>query len=92
MGKHVTIHGRLWQDRMGNTYNTTTVAINGRHVLSTPITYGYGNQYAYIAWAALADAGHVPTAGEHEAPWRAAERAGFTLDYTCTHVGRKRDL
>ena len=92
MSKHITIHGRLWIDSAGNTYHTTTVAIDGKHVLSTPIAYGYGNQYAYTGWTALAEAGHVPALNVNEAPLRAAERAGLTLDYPCTHVGRKRDL
>ncbi len=92
MSKQITITGRLWRDSFGNAYHTATAAIDGRHILTTPVTYGYGAQYAYTGWAALADAGHVPALAGPEAPWRAAERAGSTLVYTCTRVSRKRDL
>lgn len=88
----IMITGHLWRDASGNTYHSAHVYADGRHVLTTPITYGYGSQYAYTGWEAAAAKGFVPALSGHEAPWRAAEKAGIAFTYNSVTVQRKKDL
>jgi hypothetical protein len=92
-GAHsVTVEGTLWRDSFGNTYHRAYCYVDGKHVLTTPITYGYGNQFSYTGWQALADKGIVPALSRTQPPSGAARDAGIVFDTSYTNVKRKKDL
>lgn len=50
----IRLEGREWFDRSGgNSYHSTRVYINGKWVLDTGLTYGYGDQYISTAVSEL---------------------------------------
>jgi hypothetical protein len=96
--KILDVLGRRWFARSyGNTYHTAEVAIDGKHVLKTDRSYGYGDQYVQSAIDALVKRGigtpqirHSSGGLEGFRQW--AERNGFVLKYTAVDVGRQKDL
>jgi hypothetical protein len=98
MPHHVEIRGRRWFQRAyGNTYHTAHVYIDGKHVLSVPRQYGYGEQYADTAMDMLEKQGLIPPRekygnGGHEARWQWRDRHGIGLDVSAEDVRRQRDL
>jgi len=48
--KNLVIEGRRWfQSTWGNTYHTVSIQIDGKHVYTAPMEYGYGDQYIQTA-------------------------------------------
>lgn len=92
----ITVVGRRWFDRTyGNTYHTASIYVNGKLVHTTPMHYGYGNQYLWTAFGWLEEEGYLALeryTHSRESPWDAAERLGFELEYYANDVKRKRDL
>lgn len=55
----VHVSARRWFQRTyGNTYHTVRVWIDGEHVGTSPVTYGYGDHYMHTAGQLVIDAGH----------------------------------
>lgn len=94
--KSIIIHGRRWFQRSnGNTYHTTQIFLNGKLIGSTPIRYGYGDQYLYTAFEWLGESVFIQLNtldGPTEPPWAYCKRVGCHLEYFATDVGRKADL
>lgn len=94
--KHVRIEGTRWRDGSGNTYHKAYVYIDGRLALTTPVTYGYGDQYVQTGWEAAEEQGLLPHPEKGRSgswsPWRTAEANGIEFAYDATDVARKKDL
>jgi hypothetical protein len=96
--KILQLVGRRWFQRgPGNTYHSVEIWINGVHAHRIPFSYGYGEGYQQSAFAWLEAEGYLTLeryerSGGVEAPFRAAQRLGFTFNSTCSDVGRKKDL
>ena len=80
--QHIT--GRRWfQKSAGNTYHTATLHFDNGDVKTSPITYGYGDQYLDTAFKMLGIEGQAGTL-------RCREELGIT--YSVSDVSRKKDL
>lgn len=96
--RHIDVQGRRWFQRTyGNTYHTAHVFVDGKHVLTVPNQYGYGDQYLHNAVEALENAGLVPPRerypnGGQEAIWQWRDRHGMDLNNSVEDVRRQRDL
>jgi hypothetical protein len=89
----VKIVGRRWFQRTyGNTYHTADIYVNDKLVHTTPMQYGYGDQYMQTGWAWLENNGYIPKDSAGDPPWRVAEKMGFDLSYYANDVRRRRDL
>tara|TARA_A100001388_G_scaffold249802_1_gene210732 strand:- start:292 stop:648 length:357 start_codon:yes stop_codon:yes gene_type:complete len=44
--KKVEIEGKRWRDRNGNTYHRAYIYFDDELVYRSPVTYGYGREYA----------------------------------------------
>lgn len=75
------INANRWRDSYGNTYHRAYIHVNGRHVGTTPIAYGYGSQYLTTAKEWLKDNGYRKPSGR-----MSKYDAGYE------DVRRKRDL
>lgn len=86
----LTIEGRRWFQRTnGNTYHAARVYLGGKLVYTSPIRYGYGEQYVVTGLEEAIEAGLLP-AGLTSV--RKAEEAGYSVDYFAEDVKTKRDL
>ena len=92
--KSITVIGRRWCDRYGNTCHTAQVIVDGESTV-LPQKYGHGDHYAdTTAFKWLIAEGVIP-APEHEreAHWRhIRDNLGITYSYTAMDVQRKKDL
>lgn len=85
--------GRRWFDRTyGNTYHTVAVSINGVFVHTSPITYGYGDNFLQTGYEWLRDTGNLPADAPRMYPGTAWLRENFIFSYTVADVNRKKDL
>ena len=74
-----------WRDRTyGNTYYSARVSVDGVHVFTTGITYGYGDQAVYDCAKVLRAMGYLPAGDEHQAFTYVARELGIAL-----YVGRR---
>jgi len=55
----INVIGKLWADTNGNTYHTAEIYLNGAFFGKSPVTYGYGRQYAWTALKMLQEGGIV---------------------------------
>lgn len=86
------INGRRWFQRSyGSTYCTADIYVNGEHVHTTPIEYGYGDYYLQAAGEWLAANGYVPHEHRHYLP-HYCDEAGIDLVNSVSDVSRERDL
>ena len=54
--KSIRFVGARWiQKTYGNTYHKVKVYVNGRLIATSPVTYGYGNEYIYTGKRILKD-------------------------------------
>ena len=84
----IFIQGRLWRDKVnGNTYWSTRTEIDGKHVLTIGMEYGYGDSFIHETIKDLSDSGKIPTA----ATARELRDLGWTV-YTCASYGLKREM
>ena len=95
--KAILVIGHRWTDSNGNTYHTATVYVDGTTIGPSPISYGYGTQYAETADNMLEAAGLMPGREHHkngssEAAWRYFERNGVKYGHHAIDVQRKKDL
>jgi hypothetical protein len=85
----ITIIGRRWQDRSGNTYFSATALVDGREEARIDLEYGYGDQYVDASLKALKEKGLLK--GEASL-FRECQTRGIRLHYEAADVGRKSDL
>lgn len=93
--KSITIIVRRWFQRTyGNTYHTAEIIVDGETVHVTPKEYGYGDQYASVAFSWLKESGLVPPPEHsHECHWRyLRDILGIAYTYRALDVSRERDL
>ena len=97
--RSITLYGRRWFDRKwGNTYFSTVIYVNGKHVHTIEYEYGYGDQWAYAAQEWLFENGYLK--GMERSPHGAltpnlriyCEDKGIEYVYGVSDVSRKRDL
>ena len=79
--KGLKISGHRWRDSYGNTYHRAYITVNGRHVGTTPISYGYGHHYLQTAKEWLKGHGYRKPSGRMS-----------TYDAGYDDVKRKKDL
>ena len=61
--KSVEVWGKRWfQKSYGNTYHKVKVYVNNKLIGTSPITYGYGEQYLQTAKEILIEKGYFPRA------------------------------
>lgn len=95
--KTLTVIGRRWFQRTaGNTYHTVRIIVDGAHVHTSKITYGYEAAYEQTAADWLESQGLItleryPNGGK-ECLWRACERLGIAYTRFADDVSRKKDL
>jgi len=74
---NIEIHGKRWfQKTYGNTYHTARIYVGDELVVTTPIHYGYGDQYLQTAKEWLQRNGYT----------------GDITVYSAIDVDRKKDL
>ena len=74
-----------WRDRTyGNTYFSAKVSVDGEHVFTTGMQYGYGDQALYECAKILRGMGYLSETDPMIALTREAREAGITL-----YVGRR---
>ena len=95
----VTLVGRKWfNKRVGNTYHSVEIIINGTFVHKCEYEYGYGNQYVWTANSWLRENGYVQLSEAELARYPDGSLAGWCeknnvkYNETCTDVMRKKDL
>ena len=58
--KSIEIYGLKWfQKSYGNTYHRVKVIVNDQEIATSPITYGYGDQYVETAVQLLKKNGYL---------------------------------
>ncbi len=65
MTKQLHVSARKWFDRSGNTYHTVALVVDGEHVHSSAMTYGYGDSWEQTARDWLKDHGFLPGIKDH---------------------------
>lgn len=89
--KIITVIGKRWFDKNGNTYHSSTVYIDGEFIGKIPFQYGYGDCYLQTAFNFLYLKGLV---GEDcTFPyWKYCQDNGIKLITEVSDVGGKKDL
>ena len=83
---------REYRDRTyGNTYYSAIVYVDGAHVFTTGMTYGYGDQAVHDVAKELRARGIVP-AGDDRAPFTREMRESGVALYVARRDVRKREL
>jgi hypothetical protein len=95
--EHIGIIGRRWRDKkMGNTYHTAEIFVNGRKVHKIPFSYGGDSMYEQNAVEWLVKNGYVAAkeyaTGGFPGLWRLGQEHGFTYDSEAINVATKKDL
>lgn len=96
--KTLKVVGRRWfNKRVGSTYHSADIFVNGEQVEGVSFRYGYDGQYMCSAFTKLEQLGIITDRIQEEGSspeslWRWAERHGVVLDYSATNVPRKKDL
>lgn len=94
----IVVQGRRWRQRTyGNTYHTVSVIVDGEHIGTSPITYGYGDHYMQTAHEILVEKGVLPEperypSGARQPLWRQCQEMVIALHYDAIDVARKKDL
>ncbi len=94
--KSLHIEGRRWFRRgPGNTYHTARIFVDGQHVHTTPILYGYGDQFLQSAAAWLVQNGFPQLYdAKHDCVMLGTRvlREDLGGTYSCIDVSRQKDL
>ena len=82
---------RLWHDKTyGNTYFSVKVFVDGDHLFTLPMDYGYGSQWKHVTLLELQERGIIPV-DVNGGLERACRESDITL-YTSESYGLKRDM
>ena len=88
----IFIDVREWRDRTyGNTYYSARVSVDGAHVFTTGMAYGYGDQAVYDCAKVLRAMGYLPAGDDHLALTYVARELGIVL-YVARRDVLKREL
>ncbi len=97
--KHIGLLGRRWFNRrVGQSYNTVTIYVNGKAVTHLPENGGGDDMYEQRAMRWLITNGYIPAdekntkQGGFISLWRAAERDRFDYTSDVVDVPRQKDL
>jgi hypothetical protein len=90
--KHVTVIGRRYFDRSGNTYHSVTCIFDDGTELNIPYEYGYGDCYRQTAHELISQHYGESIVPKDAYSWMWYEQNGFVIDYQVTDVTRKKDL
>lgn len=91
--KSIVIIGRVYKDRLGQSYHSCSVVVNGVFLFAIGETYGYGDQYVETALKELQKRGLISrlehNSGHLEAPHLYAKRTGVKIHYEASDVSKK---
>jgi hypothetical protein len=89
--RSIFVETREWYDKTGGqVYFSSRIYVNGKHVYTTGMTYGYGSHDEYVAAKVLAYRGIIPdTLDGRSIRW--ARDLGIDV-YTVKYESKKRDL
>ncbi len=92
--KVVEVSARRWfQKSYGNTYHKVKVYVNDELIGTSPITYGYGEQYLQTASKILIDKGYFPRALKNAGSlYTFLKNRKIKFIYNVTDVKREKDL
>ena len=90
--KSVEMYGKRWTNSYGNTYHTTKVYVNDELVGTTPIQYGYGDQYTQSGFALLKKKGYFKRTKPEDLGWMTMSKRNIKYYRKATDVKRKKDL
>ena len=92
--KVVEVSARRWfQKSYGNTYHKVKVYVNDELIGTSPITYGYGEQYLETAKKILIDKGYFPRALKNAGSlYTFLKNRKIKFIYNVTDVKREKDL
>jgi hypothetical protein len=89
--KSIFVEAREWFDKSGgNSYYSAQVWIDGEHIFTTGLTYGYDSAYEYNVAAELAQLGYLPEEYNGKSIRRAKD-LGIDV-YTVIYDAPKRNL
>lgn len=89
--RSIYVEAREWFDKVnGNSYYSARVFVDGKHVHTTGLSYGYDYQFEYDTARVLAERGYIPEAyGGRSIRW--ARELGLDV-YTVKYDSKKREL
>jgi hypothetical protein len=91
--KSIEIYGLKWfQKSYGNTYHRVKVFVNDEEIATSPITYGYGEQYVETAESLLKKNGYLKRKDDRTPLWRYCKERGIKLRYYAYDVKTEREL
>jgi len=95
--KILHIHGRRWTSRMGTTYHTVNIWIDGEYAHKSGQHSGYGEHYLQTAKEWLEGNGYLPELehynhGGLEPLWQYCNRKGIKFVYYADDFNREKDL
>lgn len=88
--KSLKFVGARWQDSNGNTYHKVKVYANGRLIGTSPVKYGYGNQYLSTGKAMLKEKGYLKSGSVSN--WTLAKDMKIKVEDSVIDMPRKKDL
>lgn len=89
----IVIIGRRWFNRgPGNTYFSSEIIVDGKHVEGIDFAYGYGEHFLWESMKKLAHMGLVTWTDAEGAPTRWARDNGVALSVSAIDVSRRKDL
>jgi len=88
--QYLFIEAREWGDDSGNTYYSARVSLNGDHIFTTGMSYGYGDHYKQDVCDRLVELEILPNE-MHNLSLSRARDFGFHV-YTVKYASKKRDL
>ena len=91
--KSIEIWGKKWfQKSYGNTYHAVRVYVNGELIGTSPIRYGYGDQYIETGEDVLKKAGYLKRKDPNTPLWRYAQERKIKFTAYADNVNRESDL
>ncbi len=91
--KSIEIWGKKWfQKSYGNTYHAVKVYVNNELIGTSPIRYGYGDQYIQTAEDILKKAGYLKRKDPSTPLWRYAQERKIKLKAYAEDVDTQREL
>lgn len=91
--KSIEIWGKRWfQKTYGNTYHAVKVYVNDQLIGTSPISYGYGDQYIQTAEELLKKAGYLKRKDPRQSLWSYCSEKKIKLKYYATDVDTQKEL
>lgn len=80
------IEGRLWLDKTyGNTYYSSRVYVNGKHVFTLGMSYGYDLQFLHDSLKELKERGYI----NNTSVWQLRDEQGVAVYHSSSYVNKR---